>query len=109
MSYTVPKWMDEAICRQTGPTMGDLWYPEKGQNVRATAQQAKERCEVCPVKQRCLDHALAYDEQWGIWGGTNFSQTRFRHRQQMRRERGIRLIERHPQINLTARAIGGDK
>ena len=102
MTYTAPEWMHDALCRQIGPTMGDLWFPEKGQNVVTTARKAKERCDLCPVKERCLDHALAYDEQWGIWGGTNFSKTRFRHREQMRRDRGIRLIERRPQINFTA-------
>src|SRR5207249_7912786 len=30
---------------------------------------AKRVCAECPVRQQCLEHALALPEQFGIWGG----------------------------------------
>jgi hypothetical protein len=30
-------------------------------------------CAACPIRQECLAAALARDEQWGIWGGQQFS------------------------------------
>ena len=63
----------EAI-RQDGPTpcqqsmLPDTWWlPE-------LAQTAVELCAGCPVRQECLDYALAVDEQFGIWGGVAFDQ-----------------------------------
>lgn len=82
-------WMRHATCRQTGPGPNDQWFPEKGRNCVTTARTAKETCDHCPVKQRCIDHALAYDEQWGIWGGVNLGRTTGRDRDHMREERGI--------------------
>jgi hypothetical protein len=29
-------------------------------------------CTACPVRQECLDHALANHEQEGVWGGYAF-------------------------------------
>lgn len=82
-------WMADGRCRDSDP---ELWYPEKrGNNLSVAA--AKRTClEECPVRNRCLDFALAYDEQWGIWGGVNMGQTRQRHRNQMRAERGVNLL-----------------
>lgn len=31
---------------------------------------AKRVCADCPVRRRCLDHALAAGESYGVWGGT---------------------------------------
>lgn len=42
---------------------------------------AKAICEVCPVKQECLDHAMEVWEEWGIWGGLTFPERRKLRRQ----------------------------
>lgn len=55
-------WQDEAICAQTDP---EAFFPEKGGSTR----EAKKICLGCPVRQECLDYALAHDERFGIWGG----------------------------------------
>jgi WhiB family redox-sensing transcriptional regulator len=26
-------------------------------------------CAICPVREDCLDHALATNERFGVWGG----------------------------------------
>ena len=35
----------------------------------AAARTARQVCEVCPVRTRCLAAALLYGEEYGIWGG----------------------------------------
>lgn len=55
-------WLVEARCREVDP---DLWFPEKGDSAR----HAKEICVKCPVKDECLDYALAIWPVRGIWGG----------------------------------------
>ena len=42
-----------------------LFYPDLGQQARP----AKAWCAVCPVRQACLEYALASCERWGVWGG----------------------------------------
>ena len=57
-------WMVDALCKEIG---GDFWHPEKGQF--DIVQIAKRVCNMCPVKQECLTHALDVGEPHGIWGG----------------------------------------
>ena len=33
-------------------------------------------CTVCPVRQECLDHAIATSERFGVWGGMTERQRR---------------------------------
>lgn len=62
--WDVPKWMDEALCAQTGP---EAFFPNKGGSTR----EAKETCRSCPVQVECLDFALESGERFGIWGGVS--------------------------------------
>jgi len=55
-------WMLEAKCLDADP---EAFFPEKGGSTR----EAKRICATCPVRSECLDHALANDERFGIWGG----------------------------------------
>ncbi len=52
------------LCAQTDP---ELFFPEKGGSTRP----AKAVCAGCPVRAQCLEHALAHDERYGVWGGTS--------------------------------------
>lgn len=60
------EWHLEALCAQADP---EEWYPES----RASNRAAKAICNDCPVRQECLDFAMAtessYLHRWGIWGG----------------------------------------
>lgn len=60
---TNTNWRDRALCAQTDP---DAFVPDKG----GSTVQAKKICGTCPVRQQCLDYALANNER-GIWGGTS--------------------------------------
>nr|WP_307845694.1 WhiB family transcriptional regulator [Saccharomonospora sp. NB11] len=55
-------WQDRALCAQTDP---EAFFPEKGGSTR----EAKRICQVCEVRNDCLEYALAHDERFGIWGG----------------------------------------
>ncbi|EHY88772.1 Transcription factor WhiB [Saccharomonospora azurea NA-128] len=55
-------WQERALCAQTDP---EAFFPEKGGSTR----EAKRICQVCEVRDDCLEYALAHDERFGIWGG----------------------------------------
>lgn len=58
----VPSWHSDALCAQTDP---EEFFPPPG----GATSRAKRVCAECPVRAACLDHALTYNEQHGIWGG----------------------------------------
>lgn len=55
-------WMASARCLDAEP---DTFFPEKGGSTR----EAKAICADCPVRDDCLEYAMANDERFGIWGG----------------------------------------
>lgn len=70
-----PEWMARGLCAQTDP---EAFFPVKG----GSTGEAKRICNRCEVRQECLDHALANDLRYGIWGGTSD-----RERQRLKRDR----------------------
>jgi WhiB family redox-sensing transcriptional regulator len=40
------------------------------------AEEAKAVCARCPVRTACLEFAIATNQPYGIWGGTNASERR---------------------------------
>jgi len=55
--------------------------------------EAKRVCDVCPVKEACLNHALMEKERFGMWGGL----TPIERRRIERKERRQRLKDRRAQ------------
>ena len=55
-------WWERGACR--GAT-GDLFFSETKTDWRV----ARMFCASCPVREQCLDYAIANDERYGIWGG----------------------------------------
>ncbi|MCV7178692.1 WhiB family transcriptional regulator [Mycolicibacterium sphagni] len=51
---------------------GELFFPEDSPrgDRRKLEQQAKVICGSCPVRSRCLEHALKTPEPYGVWGAT---------------------------------------
>ena len=43
-----------------------MFFPSVG----ASSTKAREICSACPVRQECLDFAMADNELTGVWGGT---------------------------------------
>ncbi|HVX23596.1 MAG TPA: WhiB family transcriptional regulator [Acidimicrobiales bacterium] len=60
-----PTWRKRAACRGIDV---EIFYPVTEDE--ADAAEAKAVCAECPVRQACLEHALAHREREGIWGGT---------------------------------------
>jgi WhiB family redox-sensing transcriptional regulator len=79
-------WVEDANCKDA-PT--NLFFPsEEIPNpaaYRASAQKAREYCEMCSVQQQCLDYALR-NETVGIWGGMTARQ-----RQKERTRRDMKI------------------
>ena len=55
-------WRLDAACRGLDPL---VFHPSEGDE----GLEAKAVCAECPVRQDCLDHALAVREKDGVWGG----------------------------------------
>lgn len=61
-------WRSRSICRDSNP---DLFFPigTTGQALEQI-EAAKAICGECPVRQECLEFALATNQESGVWGGT---------------------------------------
>ncbi|MFL0711640.1 MAG: WhiB family transcriptional regulator [Microcella pacifica] len=55
-------WMDDALCAQTDP---EAFFPPKGGSTKA----AKRICDMCDVREQCLEYALRTGQHEGVWGG----------------------------------------
>ena len=73
----IKTWQQLGSCR-TGP--GSDFYPpmhiERKHERLARERRAKSVCAACPVRVECLQHALAVDERYGIWGGLTHDERR---------------------------------
>lgn len=75
-------WLASAACREVDP---ELLFPTPGDTRRAN--QAKEICRLCPVRQACLDDAMTTeggrttDTRYGIRGGLGPAGRRNRYEQ----------------------------
>lgn len=56
------QWRSKAACQGLDP---DIFYPLSDED----GDEAKAVCDVCPVREACLEHALGYREKEGVWGG----------------------------------------
>jgi hypothetical protein len=56
--------MERAACRGEDPS---VFFPGLG----GTTTKARAICSVCPVRQGCLEYALADTELAGVFGGTS--------------------------------------
>ena len=55
-------WRQRGACRGLDP---DIFYPVADED----AARAKAICDICPVREPCLEYALANREHEGVWGG----------------------------------------
>jgi WhiB family redox-sensing transcriptional regulator len=64
---TIPQWRGLASCARHTP---ELFFPVGETGLGGTQiAMAKRICIGCPVRQECLDYALASNQRFGIWGG----------------------------------------
>ena len=62
-------WRQHAACKGVEP---DIFYPASDDE----AEVAKIVCGQCPVRQPCLEYALASRERDGVWGGATEKERR---------------------------------
>jgi WhiB family redox-sensing transcriptional regulator len=55
-------WMRQGLCREIPPS---TFFPSDGVGVEI----ARRICADCPVRQPCLEYALANRIDHGVWGG----------------------------------------
>ncbi|MEU0059877.1 WhiB family transcriptional regulator [Streptomyces sp. NPDC006334] len=82
-----PHWSDLAACREVDDR--SVFFPEdfpKGL-VQLITNDAKAVCRRCPVREGCLEVALARPEPNGVWGGLDRDERKALRRQQQRRRR----------------------
>jgi WhiB family redox-sensing transcriptional regulator len=60
--HNTPAWMDRARCRTLSPAE---FFPSDGVGVEV----AKRVCAECAVRADCLEYALTYRIDHGVWGG----------------------------------------
>ncbi|MBN9608608.1 MAG: WhiB family transcriptional regulator [Actinobacteria bacterium 69-20] len=67
-------WRHRALCRDEDP---ELFFPI-GNSGPALLQieQAKAVCARCPVREQCLEFALATGQDAGVWGGLSEDERR---------------------------------
>jgi WhiB family redox-sensing transcriptional regulator len=70
-------WRQQAACCGVDP---EIFHPATEEE----AEPAKAICASCVVRDPCLQHALAYRELEGIWGGTTGRERRRLLRRQRR-------------------------
>ncbi|MFE9812352.1 WhiB family transcriptional regulator [Streptomyces sp. NPDC005548] len=71
---TPADWHASATCATVDP---ELFYPTgPGGTAAQMEKQAKSICAVCPVRQECLDEAVAVGDVSGIRGGLTASERR---------------------------------
>lgn len=62
--FAPPPFADQGLCAQTGPD-DTTWFPAKG----GSTIPAKRLCQGCPIKDACLQYAIANNIRYGVWGG----------------------------------------
>ncbi len=76
-------WREQAACSGVD---SDLFFPASEDDVQAT-NQAKAICAECPVREACLQYALATNQSAGVWGGLDAGDRRRMRRRIRDRER----------------------
>ncbi len=82
-------WRDGALCRDTSP---ELFFPV-GVTGPAIGQiaAAKQICSNCDSATPCLEFAIVFRQDTGVWGGTSEEERRMIRRSRNGEERGLKL------------------
>lgn len=80
-------WQFQAACRGGDASLFFApSYFETREEKGAREASAKAICRRCPVRERCLEYALAIREPHGVWGGLNELE-----RRRLLRDRSLRV------------------
>jgi WhiB family redox-sensing transcriptional regulator len=72
MNAALEGWWERAACRGQDAAFffAPSWF-EKRSEKQAREAVAKAICGRCPVREHCLEYALATRDPHGVWGGLN--------------------------------------
>ena len=88
MDAVFESWWERAVCRgQDASYFFAPSYFEKRAEKQAREAVAKALCVRCPVREPCLEFALATNQDSGIWGGTSEEERRKLRKQYAARQR----------------------
>lgn len=68
----VPPDRSQAACVGADP---EVWFPDSGRGAVADWEVPRAVCDLCPLRQQCLDYAMAWESdgpasgRHGMWGG----------------------------------------
>ncbi|OEV09300.1 WhiB family transcriptional regulator [Streptomyces nanshensis] len=67
-------WRHNAVCREEDP---ELFFPigNTGPSL-VQIEEAKAVCRRCPVMEQCLQWALEFGQDSGVWGGLSEDERR---------------------------------
>jgi WhiB family transcriptional regulator, redox-sensing transcriptional regulator len=78
------EWLDRAGCRDVDP---ELFFPVGTTGPAATQiDEAKAICDLCVVREVCLEWAMLTGQDSGIWGGLSEEERRALRRARRRQE-----------------------
>ncbi len=77
---TLESWRQDAACRDLDP---NIFFPANDE----AAGAAKAVCATCPVREDCLEYAVATRQDDGVWGGLDETE---RKRVRRRRQQAAR-------------------
>lgn len=85
-------WRQLSACRDVDPS---IFFPIGGSGFAVEQiDEAKKVCNVCAVREDCLDFALRANQEAGIWGGTSEEERRRLRRQWLAARRKAAMAAR---------------
>lgn len=70
-------WQHKGNCVGKNTELFFLETSVRGPNKTRQENEAKAICKGCPVKNKCLNHALTTPEYYGVWGGLSADERSF--------------------------------
>ena len=94
MKATDTDWRREAACTGYDP---ELFFPigTAGASAQQT-EQARQICQRCPVRLRCLDWAVQVGADHGVWGGLSEEERRALRRRRRKNPTASMELQTHP-------------
>jgi len=62
-------WQQQGLCREVTSDIFFYEEQERGEEKRKRISQARDVCNACSVKQKCLDFSIRTNQTHGMWGG----------------------------------------